>query len=187
MMVEKTLNSVTINGEKRSTKEYTTPKIEVKSNQVAKGTIILEYNITITNKGEIPGTIGKIVDYIPKGLQYIENNQGWIIDNNKAIHTSYFNTTLQPGESKTVTIYLKQNNQTFGEIENTANIEESKNEFNYEDANTENETSIAIVMIGTKTGGNKILSYQIMLILVMIFSSMMMFLMMYQKQRNSER
>lgn len=187
MMVEKTLNSVTINGEKRSTKEYTTPKIEVKSNQVAKGTIILEYNITITNKGEIPGTIGKIVDYIPKGLQYIENNQGWIIDNNKAIHTSYFNTTLQPGESKTVTIYLKWNNQTFGEIENTANIEESKNEFNYEDANTENETSIAIVMIGTKTGGNKILSYQIMLILVMIFSSMMMFLMMYQKQRNSER
>lgn len=43
-------------------------KVEIKAKEIEGATIAIEYKIAVTNEGETPETVGKIIDYLPEEL-----------------------------------------------------------------------------------------------------------------------
>ena len=45
-------------------------KIEVLRQNVDKSSIVIEYKIVVTNEGALPGYVNKIIDYLPKDVNF---------------------------------------------------------------------------------------------------------------------
>lgn len=141
----------------------TTAKIELDAKQMNGSTVIVEYNIVVTNAGDVPGYARSIVDYMPNDLEFSsELNKDWYESNNLLYTTSLGNEIINPGESKTVSLTLTK---TMGEdnvvSRNTAEINEDYNDLGLEDSNSipgnnvsgENDTGYTDVIISIRTGG----------------------------------
>lgn len=114
-------------------------KIEVNSKDAQDTTVLIEYEIVVTNIGEVAGYAKNIVDYLPSGMTFSsELNPEWYIQDNNAYTTSLANTILNPGESQTIKLILskKLTGENFGDIRNTAEIYETYNEYGFEDVNS---------------------------------------------------
>ena len=168
LSLNKAITKIVVNNSK-GTKTY-----EYKDNKLAKldldsktlnGTnIVIEYKITVSNIGEVPGYVRKIVDYIPKDMKFSsELNSDWYIsDNGNAYNSSLANTVINPGETKEVRILLTKNmtQNNLGTINNRAEIYEAYNELGLKDEDStpgnkkdsENDMSYADAVIGLKTG-----------------------------------
>ena len=113
------------------------PKIDIAEADVEGIQLIFVYKIIVTNVGELPGYALEIVDHIPEGLRYLENeliNQQnkWVLqEDGKAYTTALAKVLLQPGESADVTIALEWINSkdNFGRKVNTADITKAGNEW----------------------------------------------------------
>ncbi len=139
-------------------------KYEVKTSQLKSIVIKYEYGIKITNEGQIPGYAKEVADYIPKGLEFIpEDNPLWTLkEDGKIVTTQLENTLLQPGESAIVTVVFKWINDenNFGQFENIAEISKDYNEKDAEDIDStpdnqipsEDDQDNAFVLINPKTG-----------------------------------
>ena len=149
-----------------TTREYnnaSTAKIELDAKQMSGSTVIIEYNIIVTNVGEVAGYARNIVDYMPSDLEFSsELNKDWYERDNALYTTAFANDIINPGESKTITLTLTK---TMGEdnlvTRNNAEIYEAYNDLGLADGNStpannvsgENDMGSADVIISIRTGG----------------------------------
>ena len=153
-------------------------KIELDAKQFVGSTVIIEYNIEVTNQGEVDGYIRKIADYAPADLKFSsELNKDWYQVNNALYTNALANEKLKAGESKTITLALVKTmtQDNGGMIANEAEIVEDYNELGIADSNstpgnrvkTENDYGLAEAIISIRTGGVIYISLAIITTLVL--------------------
>jgi uncharacterized repeat protein (TIGR01451 family) len=87
-------------------------KVDLGRQDINKVTVKFEFQIKITNEGEIAGYATEVTDYIPEGLKFIqEDNPLWYprepLNGRERVGTKQLaDTLLQPGESATISILL---------------------------------------------------------------------------------
>ena len=166
MQLDKYVSKVTVQNSKTVSTDYTDAKLakqEINAKEVNSTTVVVEYTIRVTNKGEVAGYIRKIADYLSSDYKFSsELNKDWYQDGSNVYCTSLADTKINPGESKdvklTVIKQMKENNT--GLVNNTAEILSSYNELGLTDINStegnkvkgENDMSSADVIISIKTG-----------------------------------
>ena len=133
-------------------------KIDVDGKRADSTNAVIEYTITITNKGNVPGYAKKVIDYIPEQLEFSSNlNKDWYMSGDVAVNTSLENEIINPGESKELKLILtkKVGEEVIDTITNKAEITESYNDQGLldETSNEDQERSSANVIVGIKTGG----------------------------------
>lgn len=141
----------------------TLAKVELDAKKVSGTNVVIEYNLVVTNAGELEGYVKNIADYIPSDLTFSsELNKDWYQEGNILKCSSIANEKIAAGESKTIkltaTKTITENNT--GLINNTAEITESYNEQGVTDINStpgnkkqgENDMGQADVIISLKTG-----------------------------------
>lgn len=155
-------------------------KIEIKAKNMKGSTIVAEYEITITNEGDIDGFVNDIVDYIPEGFEFnSELNKDWYVDKDKNLHNaSLENVKIEPGKTKTVKLILTKTLKTdSGETAiNNAEIYKASNTQNIMDkdstpgnrANGEDDISSATLIISISTGAVKVFWGVITLLLILV-------------------
>ena len=159
MELQKYINKITVQT-KKGTKTYNynnkkLAKVEINSKYLNGATVVLEYKMVVTNKGELAGKVGMIVDNIPEGLEFhSELNPNWYEKDGKLYTIALSGEKIGAGESREVTIVFAKtmNSNNVGKIENIANIDMSSNDKAVEDSNKENDTSKVEVIIGLTTG-----------------------------------
>lgn len=139
-------------------------KVELDAKKVKGSTVLIEYNIKISNVGEVDGYAKKIVDYMPNDLKFSsELNKDWYQTDGSLYNTSLANEKIGAGASKNLTLTLTKSmteNNT-GLTTNVAEIAEDYNELGIKDSNStpgnkaqgENDMSSADAIISIRTGG----------------------------------
>ena len=154
------------NTKKTKTTNYNTQlaKIDLDYKYINSTKVAIEYEITVTNEGDIPGYASKIVDYLPEGFDFsTELNKEWYTSNKNIETRALADTIINPGESQTITLILTKNMNENGNgiYCNTAEIAEDYNEYGQADSDStpgnnkegEDDQSSANVILGLKTGG----------------------------------
>ena len=160
-------------------------KVEIDRKKINKTTVKFEYTIKVTNEGQIAGYAKEISDYIPEGLEYVqEDNPLWTSADGKVITKQLENTLLQPGESASVTILLRWiNDKNNMELKiNTAEISEDYNDYGSKDIDSkpnnktdgEDDIDTAPVILTLKTGQARIYYVLMGTILVTIAAGIML-------------
>ena len=169
---------VTVDGKTKVTKTGNngsesdiTPKVEINRRKINKTVVKFEYEIKITNEGNIAGYAKEITDYVPKGLKfYASDNKGWKDEGNNVISTTLLkNKLLKPGESATVKVVLRWINGS-GNLSlkvNTAEISKDYNEKGVPDRDStpdnkkpgEDDIDDAPVLLTISTGAEQVLKY----------------------------
>lgn len=127
-------------------------------------TVLVEYNITITNEGKVAGYAEEIIDYIPEGMAFSSDlNPNWYVGADGNLYTtSLANTIINPGESKVITLTLtrRMTGENVGTVVNTAEISKTYNEYGLADGDStpgnrkdgEDDISTATVLLAMSTG-----------------------------------
>ena len=167
LKLDKVVSKITVNNKKGSTEhnyDKNFAKIDFESKYVDSSTMIVEYKITVTNEGAVPGYAKKIADYLPSELKFnSELNTDWYEGKDGTIYNASFaNTIINPGESKELRLILTKSmtQESFGLITNKAEINEATNDYGLADVDStpgnqstnEDDYSIANVLTGVKTG-----------------------------------
>ena len=116
-------------------------KVDLGRQNINNVTVKFEFQIKITNEGEVAGYATEITDYIPEGLRFVqEDNPDWYtrepLDGRERVATKLLeNKLLQPGESATVSLILTWINgqDNMGLKTNIAEISQDDNEFDLPD------------------------------------------------------
>ncbi len=141
-------------------------RVEILAQNVNKSSIVIEYKIVVTNEGQVPGYVKKIVDYLPESARFnSELNEDWYLsdENDRIYNTSLENVELQPGESKEVSLILSVTitDENIGTVvNNNAEIYEIYNEQGLTDidsqeansAQNEDDMSTADIVLSVVTG-----------------------------------
>lgn len=130
-------------------------KVEIASKYLSGSTVVVEYKIKVTNIGDIDGYVKNIVDYMPTDMTFSSDlNKDWYQSGKDLYNEQLADKKLNPGESTEVTLILTKTmtESNTGLVNNTAAIKSSYNEKSFLDANTENNTGLADVIISVKTG-----------------------------------
>ena len=138
-------------------------KVDLKNTDIDKVVVKFEYQIRVTNEGEIAGYAKEISDYIPEGLRFeAADNPQWEEVDGKVVTDQLKDTLLQPGESAEVTIILTWINRAdnMGLKVNVAEISKDYNEYGTSDRDSvpdnqvpgEDDIDDAPVMLTVKTG-----------------------------------
>ncbi len=171
LKLDKYISKITLTTPTIGTKVYNynnekLQKIEVLSQNIGKSSIVVEYKMVVTNEGQVPGYVKKIVDYLPEGTKFSsELNEDWYLsdENDRVYNTSLENVELQPGESKQVSLILSiaiTNDNIGNVVNNNAEIYESYNEQGLTDidsqeansAQNEDDMSTADIVLSVVTG-----------------------------------
>lgn len=147
-------------------------KIEINSKKIENTEVLVEYKILVTNVGNVAGTIGEVVDYVPNGLSlYNASNTNWIRNSdgtltNKSIATS----KIEPGESVELTLVLtrKQTENIAGTFKNRVTINKISNDLNIPEESTENNSSSAEVIISIGTGAYIYISIALIIVIALL-------------------
>lgn len=106
-------------------------KVEISAKKIEGTVMLVEYDLTVTNEGDVDGYVGDIIDYLPDGLVFTsEANKDWYMDGNKALHNKTLSEqVIKAGETKTVTLVLTKTlkSNSTGTIENIGEIGENTN------------------------------------------------------------
>lgn len=147
-------------------------KVVIDKKKLNKTTVKFVYNIIITNEGEIPGYATEITDYIPEGLEFVqEDNPIWTkVGDNKITTRALEQTLLNPGESATLEVVFtwKKGANNLGLKTNIAEISEDYNDKGSKDIDStpdnvktedydkqqEDDDDKALVILELKTGGS---------------------------------
>ncbi len=185
LALQKTVKRVIVQNSK-STKvtEYngaTLAKVEIRAKELVNTNVIIEYNIQVTNEGDIAGQANEIVDYLPKDLKFnTEINKDWYLTADGSLHnTSLTNTILNPGESRSIslTVIKTMNENNAGSVINKAELQKASNNLNVADrdstpgnnADHEDDIGNAEVIISIGTGG-AVMAFGFILILLFTVS-----------------
>ena len=130
-------------------------KVDIYRKKTETANIKVTYKIRVTNKGEIEGTAGEIVEIIPAGYSYHEedNNIHWEERNGTLVTDALKEETIQPGEYKEVEIVLRwdRGEENFGQKDNMVILSRLDNPAGYEDIDKtdNNDTSSMIITVAT--------------------------------------
>lgn len=171
-------------------------KAELDAKKVNGSTVLIEYNIIVSNVGEVEGYVKKIVDYMPSDLKFSsELNKDWYQANGALYNTSLANEKIVAGESRTITLTLTKSmtENNVGLINNTAEIAEDYNALGLQDSNStpgnkvkgENDMSSAEVILSIRTGG--IVYVSIAIIIIAIIGGIVTFVIIRRKKIIEER
>ena len=171
LQLEKTVSKITVQTSKGTTTnnfdDSKLGKVEIASKYVSGSTVLVEYNIKVTNVGDISGYAKKIVDYIPEGMKLntsIQSNaENWYTGSDGNLYsTALANTELKKGESRTIKLVLtkEMTEDNTGIVNNLAEIYEDYNIYGVSDRNSvpankaqgENDLGSADSVILIKTG-----------------------------------
>lgn len=168
LTLNKYISKITVqNKEGTTVKEYNKEqlaKLEIDSKQLAGSTVLIEYQMRITNEGELAGYANEIVDYMPSDLSFSsEINKDWYMSTDGNLHnTSLSKDIIEAGETKVLTLTLVKTmtNNNVGRTINTAEIAKASNELSIPDKDStpankvqgEDDISTAEVIISIRTG-----------------------------------
>ena len=132
-------------------------KLEVDAKKMKNTTVTLTYKIVVTNTGNVSGKALKLVDHLPKDMEFNEkDNKGWYLGNDgKLYNESLKGENIAPNEKKEVSLVLvrKMNTENTGVISNLIEIAEAESSSNVTEQK-ENNTSTQETIISIRTGGN---------------------------------
>lgn len=140
-------------------------KVEIDAKRINGARIIIEYQIDITNEGELAGYVNRLTDYMPKDLEFSsEMNKNWYQTADGDLSSNELsNQIINPGETKTVTLTLIKNlnSNNTGNIINQAELTEVSNSLSIDDIDStpnnkisgEDDMSSAEVLVSIRTGG----------------------------------
>lgn len=151
-----------------STYNYEEPtnlaKVEIGAKEISGATLVVEYEIEVTNNGEVNGYVTDIIDYMPSELTFnSEMNTEWYKTADNYLHYMALDPqAIKPGESEKVKLVLTKTlgNNTTGVIRNEAEIGVSSNlegivELDSTGGNKqegEDDISVAELIVSIKTG-----------------------------------
>jgi len=148
-------------------------KVEIDAKQMESSNIVIQYNIAVTNQGEVAGYANEIIDYLPKDLTLNKaNNQTWYALKDGSIATKELaNQIISPGETKniTLTVSKKMTQENTGTITNKVRIGKYTNDYGSEDVDNQNNESQADVIVSVRTG-RIILYISLTIIIIMIIA-----------------
>ena len=138
-------------------------KVDINPKLLNDSKVLIEYKITVTNQGTISGTASKIVDYMPKDMEFDSSlNPDWYIGSDGNIYTRVLeDTMLEPGESKELSLILIRNvtETNTGLLHNSCEIASAINDMGILDIDStpenkldEDDYSFADSIIGVSTG-----------------------------------
>lgn len=130
-------------------------KAEIVAKYLSGSTVLVEYKIKVTNTGDIDGYVKNIVDNMPTDMTFSSDlNKNWYQTEKDLYNEELAEKKLAPGESSEVTLVLTKTmtESNTGLVNNTAAIKSSYNEKSFFDANVENDTGAADIIISVKTG-----------------------------------
>ena len=168
-------STVTI-GDQKETYKYdklSLGKIEIKAKEIEKTTVELEYIIEVKNSGELPGTVGTIVDHVPEGMTFDESNEDWKVGTDgKLYNESLKNTIIQPNEVKTLTLKLskKMTKDNTGVISNKVTISNVENQNGTKEENTDDNVNTQEMIITVKTGRTETIIFVFAFITILVFA-----------------
>ena len=159
LQLEKYITKIVVTN-KSGTKTYnleksTLGKVEISAKNLKNSTVIAEYTIKVTNKGDIAGNVKNIVDYLPSEFEFSSSlNKDWYKSGKNLYNKSLSDKKLEAGKSAEVKLTLtkKMTDSNTGLINNTAAIYKSANSSNIKDNNAENNKGSADLIISVKTG-----------------------------------
>ena len=143
-------------------------KVEISNEKGVKYYFVIEYTLTVKNVGYIDGYAKTIIDYVPKGMTFVqEDNPGWYIKSDGYAYNNTLANTLIKTQNK-VDVKLKLRKELTAEqtgiIKNSAELGDVYNSQGIEDINSkgankdssENDYSEALVVVALSTGGEVI-------------------------------
>jgi hypothetical protein len=124
---------VVTNGSGTSTYTYDDTqlaKVEISAKQLAGTVLLVEYEIEVSNDGDVEAYVTDIVDYLPKQLEFSsEMNTDWYELAGTLHYMALEPKVIEPGEKQTVKLVLTKTlkSDSTGTIENIAEIAECTN------------------------------------------------------------
>ncbi len=160
------------------------PKFEIKGNEIEGANVVIEYKIIVTNVGEVAGTVGKVIDYLPDGLNMISNsNNNWAKGlNNQIINTSISNKRINVGEKVELTLNAtrKMTANSTGTLKNRVEIQNINSVIKTTDENNKNDSATIDLIISIKTG---VILYTSIIISVLAILTVIA-IVLYKKRKN---
>lgn len=160
MSINKGITKVTVSNEQGvNTYPFSSSsmaKVEIDGEYLKGSTILVEYEIAVTNSGEVNGYAKIISDKIPEGMKFnSELNTDWYEeDDGKIYSVALANKELEPGETAIVKLVLTKemtDDKVLSPV-NNAFLEETYNEYLLEDKDKDNNSSEATIIISLTTG-----------------------------------
>lgn len=143
-------------------------KVEIEEDYMKGSLVLVEYEITISNNGEVAGYVKEVVNQLPEGMEFSsELNTNWYEGNDGKLYSAAIeNEKIEPKETRTLKLVLTKEMKE-SKVEstiNTSEIGETFNEYLIEDKEEENDISDATIIVSIKTGG--IVSYMWLILVV---------------------
>ena len=128
--VTQSISKITVINSKKDTREIssndTKVKLELSKNELKDSTVLVEYNVKVTNYGDIPGFAKQIVEYVPEGMKFVsEINPDWYMGKDGYLYTvAMSNEMINQGDSKEIKLVLmkKINENGLGVIRGKAEL-----------------------------------------------------------------
>lgn len=168
LKLDKTITKVTVQNKVGTTNQEfdktQLAKMDIAGKYLSGSVVYIEYNIAVSNIGDIAGYAKKIVDYIPEGMTFkSELNPDWYTGTDGMLYTTALeNIELQKGETREIKLVLtkQMTEENTGIVNNIAEIYEDYNIYGISDKNStpgnkvqnENDMSSADTMLTVKTG-----------------------------------
>ena len=163
-------------------------KTEVAAKYLTGATVYVEYEIKVSNVGDVKGYAKKIVDYMPDGMSFnsaLTANGNWYTGTDGNLYsTALSEIELAPGESQTIKLVLtkQMTEENTGIVNNLAEIADDYNIYGISDKNSivfnkaqgENDLGSADTIISVKTGES--LVYVSVIITSLLLGSIVIFI-----------
>ena len=186
LALNKTINKITVQN-KQGTKTYEysgekLAKIELVAKYITGTNIIVEYNLAITNEGNVTGYVSKLVDILPDELRFSSDlNPDWYMTAEGELHNLTLEKQgIEPGETIDIALVLTKaiTEDDTGVIANLAEIGDSycvegMEEYDSIQGNKntkEDDFSTAELIISIKTG-QEVFMVTIIIISLIVFTS----------------
>lgn len=176
MSINKGITKVTVSNEQGvntySFNNSSMAKVEIEGEYLKGSTILVEYEIAVTNSGEVNGYAKLISIEIPEEMSFnSELNTDWYEGNDGKIYSvSLANKQINPGETEKVKLVLTKEMTEDKILSPTtkAVLEETFNEYLIEDKNIENNYSEATIIISLTTGHEKTYIWLLIVVIAII-------------------
>ena len=176
MSINKGITKVTVDNE-QGTNTYdfnntSMAKVEIDGKYLKGSIILVEYEIAVTNVGELAGFAKVITDKIPDGMKFnSELNTNWYEGENGILYCEELeNKQLQLGETATVKLVLtkEMTDDSATSPVNTVTLEETFNEYLIEDKKQNNNSAEATIIISLTTGKTESYIWLVLLVVAII-------------------
>ena len=198
LSVDKWVSRVNINGINHEGKNIHNKDelyaVDIHRSKVDTADVKITYKIRVSNTGEIEGTAGQIIEVIPEGYSYYQedNTIYWEERNGIFVTDTLKDETIKPGEYKEIEIVLRWNRgeDNLGEKENLVILSQENNPAGYQDVKEEDNHSTSNMLITVATGldsnGRIILTAVVTMVLSIILAVNVGLLVTYKERQKKK-